>query len=75
MVGGAPLPLIARMIKNCYECENGIGPDDGELPLLEETRAVRPPAKASPSLPGRPAGNIEYGARPGPGNGPGSAGP
>jgi len=74
MAGGVPLPVMAKLIKNLSECANGFEPDDDELPM-EETRTVRPPARASPTLPGRPAGDVEYGARPGPGNGPGGAGP
>jgi len=62
---------VTKMISNCL----GLGLGDRELPLLEEARAVRPPAEAAPSLAGRPARNIEYGARPSPSGSSGGGGP
>jgi len=71
MVGGTPLPIVAKLVSNFL----GLGLVDRELPVQEEARTTRAPAGAAPSLLGRSARNVDDGERPGPSGSSGGHGP
>ena len=71
MVGGTPLPLVARLVGNSL----GLGLVDRELPVQEEARTTRAPAEAAPPLPGRSPRNVDGGERPGTSGSSGGYGP